>query len=82
MLESGSIKSKLQKTFKGTQTAQNKLLKPAINAGEPFVGTAVSAKTKKSKVGQATTNILKGTSGGKIITLADMHGRGWRSKVV
>ena len=32
MLEGGSIKSKLQKIFKGTQTAWNKFLKPAINA--------------------------------------------------
>ena len=30
VLESGSIKSKLQKSFRGTQTAGNKLLKPGI----------------------------------------------------
>ena len=57
MLEGGSIKSKLQKIFKGTQTAWNKFLKPAINATAPFIGMAVSAKTKNPKVGQATTNI-------------------------
>ena len=38
MLEDGSIKSKLQKSFKGTQTAWNKFLKPAINATAPFIG--------------------------------------------
>ena len=52
MLEGGSIKSKLQKTFKGTQTAGNKFLKPAINATAPFTGMAVSANTKNPKVGK------------------------------
>ena len=35
MLEGGSIKSKLQKRFKGTQTAGNKFLKPALNMASP-----------------------------------------------
>ena len=43
MLEGGSIKSKLQKIFRGKQTAWNKFLKPAINATAPFTGMAVSA---------------------------------------
>ena len=82
MLEGGSIKSKLQKIFKGTQFAWNKFLKPAINATAPFIGMAVSAKTKNPKVGQATTNILKSISGGKILSLKDMHGNGLRLKVM
>ena len=82
MLEGGSIKSKLQKIFKGTQSAWNKFLKPAINATAPFIGMAVSAKTKNPKVGQATTNILKSISGGKILSLTDMHGNGLRLNVM
>ena len=58
MLEGGRIKSKLQKTFEGTQTAWNKFLKPAVNVSAPFIGMAVSAKTKNPRVGAATTNIL------------------------
>ena len=81
-LEGGSIKSKLQKIFRGTQTAWNKFLKPAVNVGAPFIGVAVSAKTKNPKVGQATTNILKSISGGKIFSAIDMHGRGLRLKVM
>ena len=81
-LEGGSIKSKLQKIFKGTQTVRNKFLKPAINATAPFIGMAVSAKTKNPKVGQATTNILKSISGGKILSFTDMHGNGLRLKVM
>ena len=45
MLEGGSITSKLQKIFRGIQTAWNKFLKPAINATAPFIGMAVSVKT-------------------------------------
>ena len=82
MLEGGSIKRKLQKIFKGTQTAWNKFLKPAINASAPIIGMAVSAKTKNPKVRQATTNILKSISGGKIISLTDMHENGLRLRVM
>ena len=78
MLEGGSIKNILQKIFKGTQTAWNKFLKPAINATAPFIGMAVSAKTTNLKVGHSTTNILKSISGGKILSLTDMHGQGLR----
>ena len=47
-LEGGSIKSKLQKILRGTHTAWNKFLKPAVNVAAPFIGMAVSAKIKKS----------------------------------
>ena len=76
-LEGGSIKSKLQKKFKGTQTAWNRFL----NVVAPFTGMAVSAKTKNPRVGQATTILLKSISGGKILSLTDMHGNGLRLKL-
>ena len=83
MLEGGSIiVSKLQKIFKGTQTAWNKFLKPAINASAPFIGMAVGAKTKNLKIAAGTTNILKSISGGKILSLTDMHGNGLRLRVM
>ena len=82
MLEDGSIKSKLQKMFKGTQTAWNKFLKPAVNVAAPFIGMAVGAKTKNPKVAAATTNILKSISGGRVLSLTDMHGNGLRLKVM
>ena len=58
MLEGGSIKSRLQKIFKGTQTAWNKSLKPALNIASPYIGMTVSAKTKNPKIGQATKQQL------------------------
>ena len=76
MLEGGSIKSKLQKIFKGTQIAWNKFLKPAVNVTAPFIRLAVEAKTKNPKVSQATTNILKSISGGKNLSFTELHGNG------
>ena len=82
MLEGGSIRSKLQKIFKGTQTAWNEFLKPAIIALAPFIGMAVGAKGKSAKVGAATTYILKSLTGGKILSLTDIHGNGLRLKIM
>ena len=81
-LEGGSIKSKLKSIFRGTKTAWEKFLKPALNMASPYIGMAVSAKTKNPKIGAATSNILKSISGGKILSLTDMHGRGLRLKVM
>ena len=81
-LKGCSVKSKTQRIFKGTQSAWNKFLKPAINATAPLIGKAVSAKTKNPKVGQVTCNILKSISVAKILSLTDMHGRGFRLKVM
>ena len=80
MLEGGSIKSKLQKIYKRAQSAWNKFLKPALSMASPYVGMANSARTKNPKIGQATANILQSISGGKILSLTDMHGIGLRLK--
>ena len=81
-LEGVSVRSKLQKNFRGTQTAWNKFSKSAVNIAAPFIGMAVSAKTKNPKVGQATTSLLKNISCSKILSLTDMHGNGLRLKVM
>ena len=47
----------------------------------PVVGMAVGAKTKNPQVAQATTNILKTISGGKLLSLTDMHGHGLQLRV-
>ena len=78
ILEGGCIKSKLQKILRGTETAWRKFLNPAVIVAAPFIGMDVSAKTKNPKVGQATTSILKSTSGGRILSLTDLHGSGLR----
>ena len=45
-LEGGSVKCKLQKIFKGTQTARNDFLKPAINATAPFLAMPLVLRLK------------------------------------
>ena len=64
-----------KKVFKVTQTAWNHFLKKALNIASPYYGTAVGAKTTNPKIGQATTNILKSISDGKILSLTDINGR-------
>ena len=82
-LEGGSLKSFMKKVFKGSKTAWNKFLKPAVNAAAPVIGMAVAAKSKNPKAGQATTQILKSISGGKILTLTDNYsGSGVRLRVM
>ena len=82
-LEGAGFKNTMKKIFKGSQTAWTKFLKLALNIASPYIGMAVSAKTKVPKIGQATTNILKSISGGKILSLTDMHsGAGLRLRVM
>ena len=81
-LEGGSIKNQLKSIFIGTQTAWNNFLKTTINTLLLVIGMAVGAKSKNAKVGVATSNILKSLTGGKILSLTDMHGRGLRLKVM
>ena len=81
-LEGGSIKSKLQKNFKGTQTAWKKFIRPGLKKATPLISAAVAAKTKNPQSTQITSNILKSLTGGKILSLTDMHGKGLRLKVM
>ena len=81
-LEGSGFKKTMKKLLKGPQTAWIIFLKPAVNVAAPFIGMDVSAKTKNPKVGQATNNILKSISGGKNLSLTDMHDQGLRLKVM
>ena len=81
-LEGDGFKNTMKKIFKGSQSAWNIFLKPTINTLAPVMGMAVGAKSKNKQVGAATTNILKSLTGGKILSLTDMHGRGLRLRVM
>ena len=82
MPEGNGIENTMKKVLQASQTAGNNFLEPALNKSSPYIGMAVSAKTKNPKVGQATANILKSISGGKILSLRDLHGNGLRLKVM
>ena len=81
-LEGNRFKNTMKKVFKGSQTALKKFLRPTKISPAPVIGMAVGAKGKNKQVGAATTNILKSISGGKNLSLTDMHGRGLRLKVM
>ena len=80
-LEGGLIKSKLQKTFKGTQIAWIKFIEPGLKMATPLISAAVAAKTKNPQSAQVTNNILKSLTGGSVVNLTDMHRNGLRLKV-
>ena len=82
MLEGGSIESKLQKLFRGTQTTWNKFIKPGLKIATPLISAAVAAKTKNPQSAQLTNSILKSLTGGRVLNLTDMHGNGLRLKVM
>ena len=48
----------------------------------PLISAAVAAKTKNPPSAQVTNSILKSLTGGKILSLTDMHGNGLRLKVM
>ena len=81
-LEGGSIKSKLKSIVRGTKPAWDKLIKPGLKMATPLISAAVAAKTKNPQSAQVTNSILKSLTGGKILSLTDMHGNGLRLKVM
>ena len=82
MIEGGSIKSKLQKIFRGTKKTWDSFIKPGLKMATPLISAAVAAKTKNPQSAQITNNMLKTLTGVKILSLTDMHGRGLRLKVM
>ena len=81
-LEGGSIKNKLKSIFRGSKAAWDKFIKPGLKMATPLISAAVAAKTKNPKSAQVTNTILKSLTGGKVLSLTDMHGNGLRLKVM
>ena len=81
-LEGAGFKNTMKKIYKGSQTAWNKFLKPALKIATPIISAGVAAKRKNPQSAQITSNILKSITGGKILSLTDMHGMGLRLKVM
>ena len=48
----------------------------------PLISAVVAAITKSPQSAQITSNILKSLTGGKILSLTDMHCHGLRLKVM
>ena len=82
MLEGGSIKNKLQKSFRGTKKAWSSFIKPGFKMATPLISAVVAAKRKNPQSAQVTNSILKSLTGGRILNLTDMHGKGLTLKVM
>ena len=82
MLAGGSIKSKLQRIFRGTKKAWDSFIKPGLKMATPLISAAVAANTKNPQSAQVTNSILKSLTGGKILSLTDVHGNGLRLRVM
>ena len=82
MLEGASIKSKLQKNFRGTETTWSKILKPGLKLAKPLISAATASKTKNPQSAEVKNNKSKSLTGGKILSLTDMHRKGLRLKVM
>ena len=80
-LEGAGFKNTMKKIFKGSQTAWNKFIKPALKIATPNISAGVAMKTKNPQSAQVTSNILKSLTGGKVFSLTDMHSRGLSLKV-
>ena len=81
-LEGSGYKNTMKKTFKGSQTTWNRFRKPALKIATPIISAGVAMKTKKPQSAQVTSNIIKSSTGGTILSLTDRHGRGLRLKVM
>ena len=80
--KSAGFKNTMKNLLKGSQTAWNKFIKPGLKIATPLISAAVAAKTKNPQSAQVTNSILKSLTGGKILSLTDMHSRGLRLKVM
>ena len=70
------FKKTKEKSFKFSQKAWNSFFKPAVNTLAHVIGMAVAAKSQIPLFGQTTTYILNSISGGKTLSLTNMHGNG------
>ena len=77
---------RLEASFKKFLEERKKLGKaisnPVFQMATPLISAAVAAKTKNPPSAQVANSILKSLTGGKILSLTDMQGRGLRLRVM
>ena len=78
LLEGGSNKNKCKSIFKGIKKAWDSFIKPSLKMATPLTSAAEAAKTKSPQSAQFTSKILKSITGGKNLSLTNMHGHGLR----
>ena len=81
-MEGSGFEITMKKVSRGSKKAWKSFLKQTINTLPPVICMAVGDKSKKPQIGKATANILRDISGGKLLSLTDLHGSGLRLKVM
>ena len=81
-LEGSGSKNTKRKMFKGTEKTGSNFFRQGLKTASPIIPAGVVAKTKNPHAGQVTSKILKQLTGGKILSLTDLHGNGLRLKVM
>ena len=76
------LEANFKKNIQGTQTVWNICLKPGLKMATPLISAAIAAKTKNLQSEQVANNILKSLTGGKFLSLTDLHDNGLRLKVM
>ena len=72
----------MKSIFRVTKTEWDEFIKPGLKMATPLISAAVAAKTKNPQSAQVANTILKSLTGGKILSLTDLHGNGLRLKVM
>ena len=72
----------MKKIFKKTEEVWNNFTKPGLNITTPFIPAVVAAKTKNPPSAEITIHILQSLTGGKILSLTDLHGNVLRLKAM
>ena len=72
----------LRKFFRGTEKLWKSFLKPGLSIATPILSAGVAAKTKNHHSAQITNSILKSSTGGKNLSLADLPSSGLRLQVM
>ena len=81
-LDSSGFENKVKNTFKGTQKAWDKFMKPGLNTTSRPISAAVGSKTENHHLAKTASIILKAISAGKVLSLTDMLGNGLRLRVM
>ena len=80
-LEEAGFKNTMKKKFKRTEKLWNNFSRPGLKLTSANISARAAAKTKNPQAGEVTSKMLKSLTGGKSLSLTDMHGQGLRIKV-
>ena len=81
-LEGNGFKNTMKNIFSGPEKMWKNFNKSGLEKATPIISAGVAAKTQNPQSAQITSNFLKSLTGGKILSLTDMHGRGLILKVM